>query len=190
MAKKQIGRREWLGVKKGGYGYFVKYCPNCNKHIYLYGKEFEGFFTKVKADIPSLIKLQINRLKRSIHLPRLRVEWQAKSIDNLAYDDRVEIHNNFYESNKIDMAYKKFNKEYFDQKHKDKGGLKKLEKMIKRGAYHKDIAAYFGLSKQRIHQIVMAYKENRFTKSPRGITYPQQETKKGLTNILGMIRLR
>ncbi len=75
MAKKTLLRGEYLGVRNGGYAYFIRYCDHCGEKVYLrQGSELEAFLTAVRAYRLDLGVAQYFR--RRLHLPRLRIDWE------------------------------------------------------------------------------------------------------------------
>ena len=58
---------------------------------------------------------------------------------------------------------KRFNKNYFQQKYKEKGGLKKLTEMLDQKVSYARIGEHFGVTKQRISIISKAIKNNHYT---------------------------
>ncbi|NTW89574.1 MAG: hypothetical protein HGB37_01505 [Candidatus Moranbacteria bacterium] len=155
MASKTIGKAYWIGAQKGGFGYFVKYCPHCGESIYLEG-EYE--MTEMVAALPSVSfrRKAVQYLRQRVRLPRLVLSWGPTEIEaeRTILDERMSIFQEAYTG----LDVKAFNRDFFDRRYQAQGGVARLEQLIQKKTGPTEIARVFGISAQRAGQIVRAYR--------------------------------
>lgn len=158
MAVKKIGQQDWLGAAFG-YGYFVKYCPNCREKIYLAGKyELQEFLSAVPH--MSLWRRYLWFFKARLRFPKISVSFTSPIENELSRRaERIEVGNIINMTSIPKPNVKQFNRSFFDGKYERFGGVEKLEQLIAKNVGASNIARTFGFSVQRAQQIVSAYRQ-------------------------------
>lgn len=146
---------DYLGSNLGGSGYFVKYCPHCNEKIYLMeGDEMNEFMRA--AYVPNTLELIKHYFKQRLSLPKIHIEWQnARVLEIERLNEKIELSNM---KTLIKKDPKLFSRSFFDEKYFLKGGIAKLEEMVKENVGPSEIGQFFGFSKQRASDILQSYK--------------------------------
>jgi hypothetical protein len=155
MSFKKIGRGEYLGCNQGGMGYFVKYCPHCHDKVYLVSDELREFL--LSTYVPRLFDLIKNYLRLRMRFPKIKLslQWEnPKEVDVIVLNERIELSQN---KNLKMLNPKKFSRNFFEQKYSLRGGISKLENMIKEKATPTQIGEWFGFSRQRAFNILQSY---------------------------------
>lgn len=156
MALKHIGRSEYLGSNKGGQGYFVKYCPECNEKIYLMENgELEEFL--LATYVPRIWKLIKNYFKLRLWFPKIQIhfEWQNnREFEIVQINERIKLTDN---KSLVMFDPKKFSRTFFDKKYASLGGFERLEKMLKSKCTLVEIGDCFGFSRQYAFHISRAF---------------------------------
>lgn len=156
MASKTVGKEYWIGAARGGIGYFVKNCPHCGESIYLEG-EYERNELAVALPRPGVWTTMTYYMRQRVRVPRLTLDWGPRPVeaDRTALSERLEV----FRTGFAGLDVKAFNRDFFERKHADQGGVAALEEMIMKKTGPSEIGRRFGISPQRAGQIIHAYRE-------------------------------
>lgn len=165
MAKKQVGRREYLGIQRGGTNYFVKYCDHCGSHVYL----TEVQLAELREVTDKWFMYQKNRLLfmidaviENIKIPRINFAFKSNEDlrrerlgqEVIRINQEIEYHN--VVSNNQLQRIEGFDPIYFNNTYQEYGGVGQLVDMFEQGKSYTKIAEHFHMSKARIGQIKKA----------------------------------
>ena len=125
--------------------FFVGFCPKCGNKIFLENKEIKRF---IKENKTKVLRKRVDWLLS--RLPRIRIEWGRPSGVSYSQIEKKEEKTEVEKTTEEPRPKKNtlIDLELFDRTYQDKGGVKKLEELIRHEYSLREIGNSFGISHQ------------------------------------------